>query len=106
MNSDVTNNVVVVMQENQLVDSVVESSASGNTTEESEPRRGLDADVIQRQQPDHVFSKPPPCTRVYRVDPPYYQSWKPLRHIPKHVADKMKAFSPVSVPQHFSLLTL
>uniref|UniRef100_F1L5I9 glycogenin glucosyltransferase n=1 Tax=Ascaris suum TaxID=6253 RepID=F1L5I9_ASCSU len=45
------------------------------------------------------------CMRVFRCIPPVYQTWTPLRFIPKHLANQMAAFLPVSARRSLSLHT-
>ncbi|KAM3727240.1 Glycogenin-1 [Dirofilaria immitis] len=43
--------------------------------------------------PSHSNLPNPPCMRVFRCIPPIYGAWKPLRHLPTHLAKQMAVFS-------------
>ncbi|VDM49282.1 unnamed protein product [Toxocara canis] len=84
----------------------------GKDDEEVEQQQSSKESISEGRTPVARGSSLPPnitgrpngsCMRVFRCIPPVYQTWTPLRFLPKHLANQMAAFSPVSTPRSLSL---
>ncbi|KHN80872.1 Glycogenin-1 [Toxocara canis] len=78
----------------------------GKDDEEVEQQQSSKESISEGRTPVARGSSLPPnitgrpngsCMRVFRCIPPVYQTWTPLRFLPKHLANQMAAFSPGSI---------
>uniref|UniRef100_A0A915A7R9 glycogenin glucosyltransferase n=1 Tax=Parascaris univalens TaxID=6257 RepID=A0A915A7R9_PARUN len=87
--------------DNQLLSQPLEEIVAERSDADNEllSRKELDLERKERTVGSPRSSAPDrssgSCMRVFRCIPPVYQTWTPLRFIPKHLANQMAAFLPV-----------
>ncbi|VDK53555.1 unnamed protein product [Anisakis simplex] len=78
----------------------------GHTSESQDNQPSKSADINVSSPSPSTDTSQNPCMRVFRCVPPSYQTWTPLRFLPKHLANQMAAYSSVSARQPLSLYCL
>nr|AXS78258.1 glycogenin-2 [Anisakis simplex] len=65
----------------------------GHTSESQDNQPSKSADINVSSPSPSTDTSQNPCMRVFRCVPPSYQTWTPLRFLPKHLANQMAAYS-------------